>query len=177
MIDAMSLGYVIPLSGDLTVRSNHDCSTIEVTSSPQMNVCEFHDIRQLGEKSAPGFPAPPLKFVNPWIVKTAPGWSTLFIAPINNFESHFTCLSGLVDTDTYPKEVNFPAIWHTPNADVLLLAGTPLVIAIPIKRDAVPSKPNIRNMKEDEHHLINIISKMQNTRRSVYTKELRVPRK
>jgi hypothetical protein len=60
---------------------------------------------------------------------------------------------------------------------VLLLAGTPLVIAIPIKRDAVPSKPNIRNMKEDEHHLINIISKMQNTRRSVYTKELRVPRK
>jgi hypothetical protein len=86
-------------------------------------------------------------------------------------------LSGLVDTDTYPKEVNFPAIWHTPNADVLLPAGTPLVIAIPIKRDAVPSKPTIRDMKEDEHRLINIISKMQNTRRSVYTKELRVPRK
>jgi len=32
-------------------------------------------------------------------------------------------------------------------------------------------------MKEDELRLINIISKMQNTRRSVYTKELRVPRK
>jgi hypothetical protein len=60
---------------------------------------------------------------------------------------------------------------------VLLPAGTPLIVAIPIKRDAIPSKPVIRDMKEPEQHLINLISKMQNTRRGVYTKELRVPRK
>jgi hypothetical protein len=92
-------------------------------------------------------------------------------------ESHFTCLSGLVDTDTYPKEVNFPAIWHTPNADVLLPAGTPIIVAIPIKRDAVPSKPTIRNITDKEQHHINLLSKMQNTRRKVYTDELRAPRK
>lgn len=177
MIDAMSLGYVIPLVADLSVRSNHDCSTIEVTSSPSINVTEFHDIRQLGERTAPGFPAPPLKFINPWIVKTAPGWSTLFMPLINNFDNHFTCLSGLVDTDMYPKEVNFPAIWHTPNFDDILPAGTPLILAIPIKRDAVPSKPVVRSTTEKEHEHINLIRKMQDTRRKVYTDELRAPRK
>lgn len=177
MLDAMSLGYVIPLVADLSIRSNHDCSTIEVTSSPNINVCEFHDIRQLGERTAPGFPAPPIKFINPWIVKTAPGWSTLFMPLINNMESHFTCLSGLVDTDVYPKEVNFPAVWHTPNFDDLLPAGTPLIVAIPIKRDAVPSKPIIRNITDKERHLGDLITRMQNTRRKVYTDELRAPRK
>lgn len=177
MLDAMSLGYVIPLIADLSVKTNHDCSTIEVTSSPNINVCEFHDIRQLGERTAPGFPAPPLKFINPWIVKTAPGWSTLFMPLINNMESHFTCLSGLVDTDMYPKEINFPAVWHTPNFDDLLPAGTPLVVAIPIKRDAVPSKPVVRDMTDQEFERVNLITKMQNTRRKVYTDELREPRK
>lgn len=177
MLDAMSLGYVIPLVGDLSIRTNHDCSTIETTSSPNITLCEFHDIRQLGERTAPGFPSPPLKFINPWIVKTAPGWSTLFTPLINSFGSHFTCLSGLVDTDRYPKEVNFPAIWHTPNYDGLLPAGTPLILAIPIKRSAVPSKPTCRVMTDKERDRVNLISKMQNTRRKVYTDELREPRK
>jgi hypothetical protein len=177
MLDAMSLGYVIPLVGDLSVKTNHDCSTIEVTSGPNIQLCEFHDIRQVGEKTAPGFPAPPLKFINPWVVKTAPGWSTLFMPLVHNFDAHFTCLSGLVDTDKYPKEVNFPAIWHTPNFDGMLEAGTPLILAIPIKRDAVPSKPTVRATTEKEFETINLLAKMQNTRRKVYTNELREPRK
>lgn len=177
MLDAMSLGYVIPLVGDLSVKTNHDCSTIEVTSSPNITLCEFHDIRQLGTRTAPGFPAPPVKFINPWIVKTAPGWSTLFTPLMNNPGGHFTCLSGLVDTDTYPKEVNFPAVWHTPNFDGLLPAGTPLILAIPIKRSAVPSKPTVREITDKEQHHANLISKMQNTRRKVYTDELREARK
>ena len=177
MLDVMSMGYVIPLAGDLSVKSNHDCSTIEVTSSPNMNLCEFHDIRQLGERSAPGFPAPPIKFINPWIVKTAPGWSTLFTPLMNNFNQHFTCLSGLVDTDRYPKQVNFPAVWHTANFDGMLEAGTPLILAVPIKRSSIPSKPLVREMTEKELQHINLITKMQDTRRKVYTDELREPRK
>lgn len=177
MLDCMTMGYIIPLCGDLTVRSNHDCSTIEVTNPPDFTVCDFHDIRQLGEKTAPGFPAPPLKFINPWIVKTAPGWSTLFIAPINAMNPHFTCLTGLVDTDTYPKEVNFPAVWHTPHFDGVLKAGTPLVVAIPIKRDPLWKKWDVRVMTREEDEYKNQIMRMQQNRRSVYTVELREPRK
>jgi hypothetical protein len=59
----------------------------------------------------------------------------------------------------------------------MLEAGTPLILAIPIKRDAVPSKPTVRATTEKEFETINLLSKMQNTRRKVYTNELREPRK
>lgn len=177
MLDCMTMGYVIPLIADMTVLSNHDCSTIEVISNPDINVCDFHDIRQLGEKTAPGFPAPPLKFINPWVIKTAPGWSTFFTAPINAMNPHFTCLSGIVDTDTYPKEVNFPAIWHTPNFDDVLPAGTPLVVAIPVKRDPLWKKYKVRAGTREEYAKMDKLQRMQNSRRKVYTDELREPRK
>jgi hypothetical protein len=124
-------------------------------------------------------PAPPVKFINHWVVKTAPGWSTLFIPLVNNSLSnpHFTCLGGLVDTDTYPKEVNFPAVWHTPNFDGHLPAGTPLVVAIPVKRDSVSRECFVRPMSDKEFKAIDDIRKQQNTRVRVYTDELREKRK
>ena len=91
--------------------------------------------------------------------------------------NHFTCLSGLVDTDKYPKEVNFPAIWHTPNFDDRLPAGTPLVLAVPIRRDAVPTKPVIREMTTKEFNHIERLRKQQDSRLHVYSKELRESRK
>lgn len=179
MLDAMSLGYVIPLQGDLGIQTNEDCSEIRVSDNPTVKLAEFHNIKQLGEKTAPGFPAPPLKFINHWVIKTAPGWSSLIIPLINALDKpkHFTCLSGLVDTDTYPKEINFPAIWHTPNFDDVLPAGTPLVLVIPIKRDSAPSKPVVRSMTDKEFQHIELLRRKQDSRLHVYTNELREPRK
>ena len=178
VLDAMSLGYVIPLQGDLHVRTNHNRTQIEVTNPSELKLCEFHDIKQLGEESSPTFPTAPIKFINHWVIKTAPGWSTLILPLSNRFDDgHFTCLSGLVDTDTYAKEINFPAAWHTPDFDGLIPAGTPLVVAIPIKRDAIPTKPIIRDMTTEEFNYIELIRRKQRSRRNVYTKELREPRK
>ena len=177
MLDAMSLGYVIPLQADLHIQTNEDKTHIEITNPPSMKICEFHDIKQLGETTAPGFPTSPLKFINYWVIKTAPGWSTMITPLVNQFDGHFTCLSGLVDTDRYPKEINFPAAWHTPNFDGLLPAGTPLVVVHPVKRSSIPTKPIVRQMTDAEYKKIDIIAKQQNSRRHVYTKELREPRK
>lgn len=177
VIDAMSLGYVIPLQGDLHVRTNEDKTQIEINSPPQLKLAEFHDIKQLGEMTAPGFPTAPLKFINYWVIKTAPGWSTLVMPLVNRFEGDFTCLSGFVDTDRYAKEINFPAAWHTPNFDGLLPAGTPLVVVIPVQRETIPTKPIVRDMTDAEFNNIGAISRKQMSRRGVYTKELREPRK
>jgi len=178
MLDAMTLGYVIPLCGDLGLKSSEDLRQIEVFNPPQIKLAEFHTLEQLGPK-APGMPAPPVKFINHWVVKTAPGWSTLFMPLVNNNlqNPHFTCLGGLVDTDTYPKEVNFPAVWHTPNFDGHLPAGTPLVVAIPVKRDSVPRDCSVRPMSDKEFKAVDDIRKQQNTRVRVYTDELREKRK
>lgn len=177
MLDAMMLGYVIPLQADLHVITNDEGTQIEVTNPPGMKICEFHNIKQLGEQTAPGFPTSPIKFINHWVIKTKPGYSTMVLPLVNSFDKDFTCLSGLVDTDKYPKEINFPAIWHTPNFDGIVPAGTPLVVVFPIKRSDIPSKPTIRKMSTEEFKHIDDIKKAQDTRRHVYTQELREPRK
>ena len=173
LLDVHSLGYIIPLQGDIGVKTNIDRSIIKIHNPPGLKIAEFHSKGQLG-----GFGgADAVKFINRWIIKTAPGWSTLFIPPINAFNPHFTCLGGLVDTDKYPKEVNFPAIWHTGNFDDMLRAGTPLVTAIPIKRNSFPKTPKIRKITEKEIKVIAIMEKIQNSRASYYSNELREPRK
>lgn len=176
LLDVMGLGYIIPLQGDLQVITNNDRSIIKVSNPPGIKLAEFHELAQVGGKSAPGYPGQPVKFINHWVIKTKPGWSSLFMSPINHFNPHFTCLGGLVDTDTYTKEVNFPAVWNTPNFDDKLPAGTPLVQVIPVKRDSFPKQPKIRDMSTKEFKQIDNISKAQLTRSSYYTKELRAPR-
>jgi hypothetical protein len=175
LLDGMSLGFIIPLAGDLHVRSNYNNSQFEITNPPGLKVCDFHDADQVGGPNAikPNH-GNPLKFLNRWIVKTAPGWSSLFISPLNNFEQPFTCMAAMVDTDVYPKEVNFPAVWHVPDADIHIPAGTPLVTVIPIKRDSFDRKANVRKMTDKELKEIDKISRRQNTRTHHYTYELRV---
>lgn len=174
MIDAMSLGYTMPLCADLHVKVNGDLTEMTFTNPPGMKIAECHDINQVGGQTGPGFPINPIKFLNYWVVKTAPGWSTLFVPPLNHVGTPFTCLSGFVDTDHYPKEVNFPAIWNEPGFDGIIHAGTPLVTAIPIKRESFNKKPKVRKMTTQEFKRIEKLSRMQTSRRSVYTNELRV---
>lgn len=174
MIDAMSLGFVIPLCGDLHVKVDNDMTNMEFTNPPGMKLAESHDVNQLGGETAPGFPINPIKFLNHWVIKTSPGWSTLFVPPLNHINTPFTCLSGLVDTDKYPKEVNFPAIWNVPGFDGMISAGTPLITAIPIRRESFGKKPKVRKMSTKEFNTIQKLSKQQNSRKHVYTEELRV---
>ena len=174
MLDAMSLGYMIPLAADLHIRSNHDNTQIQITNPPGLKLCEFHSASQLGGPHKLGMPhGDALKFINQWVIKTAPGWSTLFVAPINHFNEAFTCLSGLVDTDVYPKHVNFPAILNHYDLDLHIPAGTPLVTAIPIKRNSFPKKPKIRKMSKKEMETIDKIQRTQDLRTHHYTYELR----
>lgn len=176
LLDAMTYGYTITLSSDVRIETNGDCSIIKASNSPGVKAVEFHNIEQVGGKTGPGFPAHPVKFINPWVIKTAPGWSTLVLPPINHFNPNFTCLAGLVDTDKYPKEINFPAIWHTSNFNDTIKAGTPLVTVFPIKRNTFDKNPLIRKMLDKEFKEISRIHRVQQSRSHYYTQELRETR-
>ena len=174
LLDGMSLGFTIPLCGDLHIFSNHNNSKIELKNPPRLPLCEFHENGQVGGPSAlKNNHGNPLKFLNKWVVKTAPGWSTLFINPINHFDRPFTCLSALVDTDKYPKEVNFPAILNIFDADITIPAGTPLVTVIPVKRNSFSKKANVRKMRKKEFDTIEKMERIQGMRSHYYTYELR----
>lgn len=177
MIDAMSVGFTIPLAIDQHVKTNHDCSNIQIgpTSTSLDRGMEFHSLEQVGNSPVFG-PGHPIKFINPWVIKTAPGWSTLFVPPINSMEDRFVCLGGLVDTDKYVKQVNFPGKWLKPDFDDYLPAGTPLVTAIPIKRSDMNIGHKVRQMTDDEMKEINRIQVCQESRLHYYTNELREKR-
>lgn len=174
LLDAMSFGYTIPLAGDLHVITNHDNTKIHIKNPKNIELCQHHKSWQLGGDHKLGIKhGDALKFINPWIVKTAPGWSTLFISPLNHFDAKFICLSGLVDTDVYPQAVNFPAILTVYEVDLHIPIGTPLVTAIPVKRDSFPKKPNVRDINDKDIKTIEKISKRQMLSSQYYTKHLR----
>lgn len=179
MIDAMSIGYIIPFMVDQYIKV--DNRGYHFDKGPTLTdfgpALEFHEVEQVRSKDnmdGPFQTSRPIKFVNPWVVKTAPGWSTLFIQSVNTMEDRFQLLGGLVDTDKYPKQVNFPGKWIKPLYDGFVRAGTPMMTAIPIKRDNLNIDHTVRKMKPDEFDLINTIAKRQLSRDNVYTNELRV---
>ena len=64
------------------------------------------------------------KWVNPYVIKTPPGYSVLITQPFHR-ESVFTILPGIVDTDKYKSQVHFPFVlkdnkWCFPNNNCIV---------------------------------------------------------
>jgi hypothetical protein len=176
LLDGMGLGYMMLSAADLHVRTD-STRNMEVRSGPTYSAGSQHSSDQLG-KDYPTYPMPAIKFHNPWVIKTRPGYSTLFIPPMNHTnEERFRCMAAVVDTDTYPKQVNFPGLWFAKDYDGTVKAGTPLVTAIPFRRADVPRELLIRTITAAEQFEINRMSHVQNARSGFYTRELRESRK
>ncbi|HYV37153.1 MAG TPA: DUF6065 family protein [Gemmataceae bacterium] len=130
-LDAMTCGYIIPLAVDLRVTIGPN-GEFHGDAYPS-NMVQFHTPRQV-----PGAPFENnylLKFVNPWLIQTPPGYSTLFMSPLNRFQPGLIPLAGLVETDLFYRAVNFPTILSVPPGTSYSWArGTPLVQALPVKR-------------------------------------------
>lgn len=74
-----------------------------------------------------------LKLTNPWLFKTAPGYSTLFIAPQWSPNNNYLVMSGVVNTDYY-HHANV-VLNITANSEFSIDEGTPMLHAIPFKRE------------------------------------------
>ena len=78
------------------------------------------------------------KIWNPWRIKTPKGYSCLFVPPLNNSDDRFSIIPGIVDTDVFPLEINFPIIINGdkyPILEDIIKKGTPYVQVIPFKRE------------------------------------------
>lgn len=95
------------------------------------------------------------KILNPWIIKTPPGYSCLFVPPINNSDDRFSVIPAIVDTDNHKLEINFPIIINGDKYKSLkttIERGTPYVQVIPFKRQAwkMKIKPSDPQEKEED---------------------------
>ena len=78
------------------------------------------------------------KILNPWFIKTPPGYSCMFLSPLNNSDDRFSIIPAIVNTDTFDRCINFPYIVNGdkyPVIDEVVKEGTPYVQIIPFKRD------------------------------------------
>lgn len=176
LLDVMSAGWIIPLYADANIITNEDRTLIHLADNPLGRVIERHAAAQAG-KMSPSGELDVIKFINPWIIRTPKGVSTIFMPPANHFDKRFTCFTGLVDTDRYAKQVNFPAVWHLANHDDVLPAGTPIVTAIPVRRADLGIEPTIRKTNKNEAQEIENEARKTMSRRGVYANEIREPRK
>lgn len=131
VLDALTAGYMIPLMADVTWDENTNdfiSQSIEKINSDHMKSQTEHvEIEE-------GFNSQPHKWINHWFIKTPKGYSTLFIHPLNRQDLPFRSFTGIVDTDKHPMPVNFPFVLRE-GFEGTIPAGTPVIQAIPFKRD------------------------------------------
>ena len=153
-LDTLTTGYILKMPVDYYIKHNIEHEG-ELKTGMQVGIkrranavnlnyghaTDFHNIEQLGE-------APMVeknhklsfhKILNPWTIKTPAGYSCLFLPPMNNSDDRFSIIPGIVDTDKFPQEINFPFVVNGDKYKTLesiIEIGTPYVQVIPFKREA-----------------------------------------
>lgn len=135
VLDAMTAGYILHTQTDIQFGWNEDGGRHSRWSVEDFKAIESHSRAQISELYIPDeFDEEPLKLLNPWLIKTPPGYSCLFITPMWRTDLPYWVCPGLVDTDQYPQPINFPFLLRRDFAGILP-NGTPFVQIIPFKRD------------------------------------------
>jgi hypothetical protein len=133
IFDAMTIGYMFVLECDIEVAKDVDGNT------RFMWVDNGHVISSHSEEQVEGFPIPkdyvvvPFKFENKLIFNTPKNTSMLFINPINRLDLPFTTIGGVVETDRYNMEINFPFLIKKDFTGIIE-KGTPIIQMIPFER-------------------------------------------
>jgi len=161
-LDSLTAGYLLKTPQDFHIRHNlesinekgeefkdsfqtfglHDSSQLIHSKCINLNSgIDTHALKQVEgspfiekNKNLPFY-----KILNPWKIKTSKGYSCLFVPPLNNSDDRFSIIPGIVDTDNFPNEINFPIIINGdkyPTLETTIKKATPYVQIIPFKRDA-----------------------------------------
>lgn len=140
VFDVITHGYIITTYTDIFVSqkeqpdANGELKITPWYEWPSFGPIAFHPIEQAPKHPAHnGVPYP--KLINPWGIKTPPGYSTMFMAPVHR-ENLFTIMPGVVDTDTYTAPVNFPMVLTDVKFEGLIPAGTPIAQIVPFQRES-----------------------------------------
>ena len=190
-LDSMSAGYILKLPQDFYINHNFNKengekdTTFACPMSEEAGFLNLHFVnlnRQGNEHHSPrqveGSPhlkknnnQGVLKFLNPWKIKTPPGYSCLFVPPLNNSDDRFSIIPGIVDTDNYPREVNFPFIINGDKYETLettIKKGTPYVQVIPFKRESWRMKIKGKTTKQITREQFGFSLKLLHKYKSLY---------
>ena len=147
-LDSMTAGYIIPCPFDIHINVVDSSDGPNLFMSWNYEDYDFllsHNTLQLGDHPVTKDKLPGgkvWKIMNPWHIETPPGYSCLFVNPLNHSSLDLNFFSGIVDTDTYNDKVNFPFLWTGDFGERVIKKGTPLIQIIPFKRENWSSSVN-----------------------------------
>jgi hypothetical protein len=155
VIDMLSTGYTLLTYQDINVHKD-DFGTIYY-NAPTLNI-ELHDTVQFlmhpfnkNNQKAP-------KIMNPWSIKTPPGYSCLFLPPAHEGNKYFSIFEGVVDTDKYFAPVNLPFVLNDLNFEGIIPAGTPMAMVFPFKRENWTMKKGDREDMRKSGNIMNLLN-------------------
>lgn len=145
VFDYITSGYYISTWSDIYFENHFceedGCTEQELIATWRVNrsVLSNHPSKQFtGIEVPPGYyMKAAFKLENQFVIKTPRGYSTLFL-PVPEVSPTWA-IPGIVDTDIYPVAINFPFLLKE-NFSGLLKKGTPIVKAIPFKRESWDSE-------------------------------------
>jgi Family of unknown function (DUF6065) len=147
-LDALATGWIMPLAADVRLEIKDEGKTVDAGWEFDRTMVSNHSPHQVTDH--PNTPRPPLKFHNYWAIRTPPGWSCLFVPPLNRPNGVFEVLAGIVDTDTYSAHINFPFFPIGADGVHTIEKGTPLVQVFPFRRADAGIGAEVRAETEDE---------------------------
>ncbi|MBV7409686.1 DUF6065 family protein [Maritimibacter sp. DP1N21-5] len=142
-LDAMSTGWIIPLPATVRLDIRDGGERVEAGWDFDRTLVSFHGAHQV--RGNPMAPRVACKFHNFWTIVTPPGWSCLFVNPLNRPNGVFEVIAGIVDTDSYKAPVHFPFFPIAPDGLHVIEKGSPLVQVIPFRRDSAGLPAEIRS--------------------------------
>jgi hypothetical protein len=186
-LDTLTSGYLLKIPQDIVVKHNVlneknvldsyqfvDPLDVVLMQTKQINLIFEHKAAHHPIRQMEGSPLVEKnkglsfhKIINPWTITTPPGYSCLFLPPMNNQDDRFSILPGIVDTDKFYQEVNFPIVFNCDKyetLDTILKKGTPYVQVIPFKRESWKMKVTPQkklNVKKLWHNL-SVLDKYKN---------------
>jgi hypothetical protein len=166
-LDILTSGYILKAPFDIYIDTTEGKQVFDVPQSMKQFVSTpmtgMHDMRQIS-----GYPINKDQYIDHifrvnlvWLVKTSPGYSSIFINPQHREDSPLFAISAVIDTDSFASDGLFSFLVKN-NFKGFIKQGTPLVQVIPFKRTNFVSKI-VRSMDE-----VKKINKQRNIIRSVF---------
>lgn len=173
-LDAMNTGWIIPLPATVRLKVSNGGRDVEAGWDFDRTLVSFHGAHQV--RGNPKEPRAACKFHNFWTIVTPPGWSCLFLDPLNRPNGLFEVIAGVVDTDTYRAPVHFPFFATAPDGLHAIEKGSPMVQVIPFRRDAAEAGTEIRAETAAEAAQRTAVSRKTRAKTGWYRTEARAKR-
>lgn len=171
-LDALTMGWIIPLAAEFEFRYDEQAKEIEYSANFHRELISTHGPQQIGGDTNEMTQFPILKFHNYWAMKVPDGYSLLITAPFNRHEPRFKVFTGVVDGDNYFNFINAPFLWTGGEYHDVIKKGTPIIQVIPFKRNGIIGDGIIRSMTDEELDKKNTTQKTLGSHESLYRDNL-----